>query len=113
MTSSALTVPQLIIHVNIKTGVVVPEGQNEGSDSTELAEVLARRAHPNRARASGLRRAPVVERASLARPTLSGVHYRAVATADKLLVLEKWGRGGFDFADRCQSWVSVPKGQQD
>ena len=21
--------------------------------------------------------------------------------------------GGFDFADRCQSWVSVPKGQQD
>ena len=37
-----------------------------------------------RARASTFARAPVVERASLARPTLSGVHDRVVATADKL-----------------------------
>jgi hypothetical protein len=32
-----------------------------------------------------------------------------------VLVLEsghaEWG--GFEFADRCQSWISVPKGQQD
>jgi hypothetical protein len=37
-----------------------------------------------RARASTFARAPVVERASLARPTLSGVHDRVVAPADKL-----------------------------
>jgi hypothetical protein len=36
------------------------------------------------ARASSFARRPVVERASLARPTLSGVRHRAAATEDKL-----------------------------
>jgi hypothetical protein len=50
--------------------------------------------HQNHPRASALARAPVVERASLARPTLSGVHHRSGGYGGQavlVLVLEKWG----------------------
>jgi hypothetical protein len=95
------------LETSIKCLSVLPKNINASRSSVHYSSSGALVRRIKSSSCFRLRLSPVVERASLARPTLSGVHDRALATADKLCsssCSNPWNGGsGFDFADRCSN----------
>jgi hypothetical protein len=72
------------LETSIKCLSVLPKNINASRSSVHYSSSGALVRRIKSSSCFRLRLSPVVERASLARPTLSGVHDRALATADKL-----------------------------